>query len=247
MKDFLDILMEAQKKKIVIKPPKEKEEDKTNYNPGDEDPTPEDDTNIDGNTSTPDDNADDNTDEDEDINYSDGVETEDSELEPSDGNTDEDEDTNYSDGVETEDSELEPSDGNTDEDEDTNYSDDIDNENNTDDPTNKNPDDPSNNNDDDSDQKNKLLINDFINLYESIKNTVKKLTKIDTPNIFTSRIVSQVINNYNVLQDKLFDFITIRFNSNKYVENLYQYNYFIQAFKLNLEILKKVSVFNTNK
>lgn len=92
-------------------------------------------------------------------------------------------------------------------------------------------------------EKNKVIINDFINLYYLTKNSIKKLSNIDKTDIFINKIVSQVITNFNTLQKQLADFLVFRFLKNKYVNNLYQYNYFLEAFKINVEMLKKISVF----
>jgi hypothetical protein len=94
--------------------------------------------------------------------------------------------------------------------------------------------------------KNGLILQDFINLYYLSKASIKKLSNVDKTDIFINKIVTQVSTNFTTLQKQLFDYITFRFSKNKYVNNLYQYNYFLEAFKINVEMLKKTSIFITN-
>lgn len=92
----------------------------------------------------------------------------------------------------------------------------------------------------------RILLEDFINLYFMVKNTITKLSNIDKSNIVINKIVSQISSNLNVLKKQLFDFIIFNFPKGKYVTNLYKYNYFLEAFKINVEMLKKINVFTTN-
>jgi len=94
--------------------------------------------------------------------------------------------------------------------------------------------------------KNRLILEDFVSLYYLTKNSISKLTNIDKTDIFVNKIITQVISNLSTLQKQLFEFITCAFSNNKYVNNLYQYNYFLEAFKINVEMLKKISVFISN-
>lgn len=92
----------------------------------------------------------------------------------------------------------------------------------------------------------RILLEDFTNLYFMVKNTITKLSNIDKSNVAINKIVSQISSNLNVLKKQLFDFIIFNFPKGKYVTNLYKYNYFLEAFKINVEMLKKINVFTTN-
>jgi hypothetical protein len=90
------------------------------------------------------------------------------------------------------------------------------------------------------------LLEDISNLYYLVKNTITKLSNIDKSNILINKIVTQISTNLNVLKKQLFDYITFTFPKGKYVTNLYKYNYFLEAFKINVEMLKKISIFIPN-
>jgi hypothetical protein len=96
------------------------------------------------------------------------------------------------------------------------------------------------------DENNRILLEDFSNLFYLVKNTITKLSNIDKSNILINKIVTQISSNLGVLKKNLFDFITFDFPKGKYVTNLYKYNYFLEAFKINVEMLKKISVFIPN-
>jgi hypothetical protein len=92
----------------------------------------------------------------------------------------------------------------------------------------------------------RILLEDFTNLYFMVRNTITKLSNIDKSNAVINKIVSQISSNLNILKKQLFDFIIFNFPKGKYVTNLYKYNYFLEAFKINVEMLKKINVFTTN-
>lgn len=92
----------------------------------------------------------------------------------------------------------------------------------------------------------RILLEDFTNLYFMVRNTIAKLSNIDKSNAVINKIVTQISSNLNILKKQLFDFIVFNFSKGKYVTNLYKYNYFLEAFKINVEMLKKINVFTTN-
>lgn len=94
-------------------------------------------------------------------------------------------------------------------------------------------------------EKNKLLINDFLNLYYFTRNVLDKLSTFDKGDILANSVITQVAKNITLLQSKLYDYIVNNF-SEKYIRNLYQYNFFIQGIKVNIEMLKKIKDFNVN-
>ena len=87
--------------------------------------------------------------------------------------------------------------------------------------------------------KSVALMDDCITLYYSIKNTIDKLSNATSENVDSLKNFIEARDNFVVLADLLYSFITKRFNTNPYVKNLYIFNYFIQTYKLNIEILEK--------
>ena len=94
-------------------------------------------------------------------------------------------------------------------------------------------------------EKNKLLMNDFMNLYYFSKTILEKLSNVDKGDIMVNSIITQVSKNITLLRHKLYEYIVNSF-SDKYIHNLYQYNFFIQGMKINIEMLKKIKDFNVN-
>ena len=90
-----------------------------------------------------------------------------------------------------------------------------------------------------------LLMKDFLNLYYFSKNMLEKLSSFDKGDVMINSIVSQVVKNITLLRTKLYDYIVNSF-SDKYIHNLYQYNFFIQGLNINIEMLKKIKDFNPN-
>jgi len=95
-------------------------------------------------------------------------------------------------------------------------------------------------------EKQRILLADFTNLFYLTKNTIAKLSSVTNSNIFVNKIISQITSNLNLLKKHLFDYIVFSFSKEKYVTNLYKYNYFVEAFKINVQMLKKISVFISN-
>lgn len=115
--------------------------------------------------------------------------------------------------------------------------------------TNTDTDDSVDSEQDDKGNENELkriLLEDFINLHTLVKNTINKLSNIDKSNIVINKIVGQISTNLNKLKKQLFDFITFTFSTKSYASNLYKYNYFVEALKINVEMLKKISIFIPN-
>lgn len=94
--------------------------------------------------------------------------------------------------------------------------------------------------------KSLALLNSLIELYFNIKQNITKLDKIDQTDIITNRIVIQVKKNLTTLTEYLYEHITKKYQIDTYIKNLYTYNYFIESYKMNVEMLKKISVFTTN-
>lgn len=95
-------------------------------------------------------------------------------------------------------------------------------------------------------ENNRILLDDMINLYYTINSTVDRLVDVSRDNIVTNKIINQVSHNCRMLAKVIYDYIVFKFSKNKYVHNVYKYNYFLQAFKINVEMLKKIQVFDVN-
>lgn len=90
------------------------------------------------------------------------------------------------------------------------------------------------------------LIEDFSRLYHLCDNTVMKLTQVDKSNILVNQIVTRIISNINQISKHLFDYIVYQFDKGKYPYNLYRYNQFVESFRINVEMLKKINVLTAN-
>jgi len=96
---------------------------------------------------------------------------------------------------------------------------------------------------DEADKKGRL-VRDFISFYNIIKNTIDKISEVDKTDIITNKITTQVIKNLTSLRRLVYDYIVLKFNTNSYVVNLYQYNCFIEALKINIKMLQKINILN---
>lgn len=90
------------------------------------------------------------------------------------------------------------------------------------------------------------LVEDFSKLYRLCDSTVMKLTQVDKSNILVNQIVTRIISNINQISKHLFDYIVYQFDKGKYPYNLYRYNQFVEAFRINVEMLKKINVLTGN-
>lgn len=161
-----------------------------------------------------------------------------------------DEPTDYTEDVVDDDSDDNTSDDETDtEEEPTDYTNELDN----DDPDDSNTsDDGSGQNDDASDdasdqdpekKKNIMLMDDIIALYYSIKSTISKLDAYTNANVVINKIIVQVKQNFSELIESVYSYTLDDFKKNSYAKNLYMYNSFIEAYKINIEMLKKIEIF----
>lgn len=238
--DFLDVILEAKGNKRRTTTPRttridttKGDEDTTDYTGEETDEKQTIDTTDETDEETTDytSQSDDSTDEDETVDYTAEEEESDPEedgsyptVDTTDDATDDIESTDY---TETTDEDSDSTDGGSE-------------ENNTDDSESGAEEDPK------EKENMRVLLEDFTNLYYMVRNTITKLSNIDKSNAVINKIVSQISSNLNVLKKQLFDFIVFNFSKGKYVTNLYKYNYFLEAFKINVEMLKKINVFTTN-
>lgn len=251
--DFLDIVMEARRKRTVnIKQPatkstdyteevedtededQEEQDDNQEENtddstttddvPEDNEPndyteeTPDDDDTVESDEAEPVDNVDDtSTDGDvpEDNEPNDYTEDNPDDT-PEEGSGDGTDDTGDSDGV----SDDSPTDGG-----DVPSDEDVDS---AEDSTEQSEDDVRNK---------RLLQEDYVDLYFKTKDFITKLNSLDKTNTILNQITVQIDKNLNRLKKALWDYVVYEYDKATYITSLYKYNQFIEAFKVNLELL----------
>lgn len=95
---------------------------------------------------------------------------------------------------------------------------------------------------DENEQDKKLnteLLDDFITLHNSIKVSRERLGSMEGNDITLISVLQQVSKNLSNLEKFVFDYI-LTFKNYSYIQNLYRYNYFLEAFKLNVQMIEKV-------
>ena len=206
--------------------------------------TPETDNEQDNNTQTVGDRAAAESEDDDSTDYTD---TDTGGDEPAD----DDETSDYTEDVETDDA---TEDDTTDSEDDgpSDYTDDAggdDSEEETDGGDEQNPDEGSEEEqkEDPDANSNLALMYDSIKLYESVRMNISKLNDFSNGDIVTNKIVIQVRKNLTSLLHYIYQFITKTFSKNTYVQNLYAYTYFVEAYKINVELLKKINTFASNQ
>lgn len=93
-----------------------------------------------------------------------------------------------------------------------------------------------------ADSRNVSLIDDMIALYYSLKSTMGKLDNYTQMSILGNKVIVQVKTNLSELLDSVFSYINDNFKKNTYAKNMYMYNAFIEAYKVNIEMLKKIEL-----
>ena len=97
-------------------------------------------------------------------------------------------------------------------------------------------------NTDENEQDKKLnteLLDDFITLHNSIKVSRERLGSMEGNDITLISVLQQVSKNLGNLEKFVFNYI-LSFKKYSYIQNLYRYNYFLEAFKLNVQMIEKV-------
>ena len=95
--------------------------------------------------------------------------------------------------------------------------------------------------------KNRFLIRDFIDLYFTVENIIKKLNNNNKTNLLRSEVYLQVVQNLTDMNEVLYDYIKNDFSSKSYVFNLYQFNLFLEYININAEIIDKSGELQSNK
>ena len=252
MADFIDIVMEARKKKSKAKeePAAEEEDDLPEDDGAPEDMAAEaEESELPEDDGEPEDLAAEAEADEDDTVESETEETDDAEttgddLPPEDGEPEDmsaDADTEDAGAVDTGETEggddLPPEDGEPEDmsaDADTedagDGTDTSMDESSTDDTSTEEQDDP---------RSRRLLQEDFTVLYFKTKDFLAKLATLDKSDIILNQVVTQIDKNLTRLKTILWDFIVYDFDKNDMVTNLYRYNQFVEVFKVNLDMLSK--------
>lgn len=136
-------------------------------------------------------------------------------------------------GAETEDGDAEGGPDTGDDGEATDYSADGDTEGDT-----ETTDDTDNTTDDVDKRKKYNIYKRYLNIYEMTNNFLEKLRSIVTSNPVDNSVIKVVINNFNDLRDNMYDYMTIRFKDESYVQILIYFETIISIIKLNFELLR---------
>lgn len=89
--------------------------------------------------------------------------------------------------------------------------------------------------------ENSTFIDDFLALYYSLQSTINRLTELDKSNKIINKIVSRVVTNLTNIQTEVFNYVRFKFSKSNFAGNLMKYNYFVEAYKINLTILRKTN------
>lgn len=96
------------------------------------------------------------------------------------------------------------------------------------------------NNDNDQDnENNKFLIKDYLELYNRLEEILEKITSNETFKFSRDAVYNKARINIEKIKDMLFDYITLRFNKESYISNLYHFNMVIQAVNVNVAMIEK--------
>ena len=95
------------------------------------------------------------------------------------------------------------------------------------------------NNDNDQDnENNKFLIKDYLELYNRLEEIMEKITSNETFKFSRDTVYNKARINIEKIKDMLFDYITLRFNNESYISNLYHFNMVIQAVNVNVAMIE---------
>lgn len=122
---------------------------------------------------------------------------------------------------------------------------DADGDGNTD--TEQNQDDNTEQEDKGNNTRNYNLLCDFNNLFNVVKNTMQRLDAIQKPNLFESQVISQCVKNLGTIKESMTNYINFNFASNDYSKNLYMYNYYFQALKIVVNMIKTLNSHTLDK
>lgn len=180
----------------------------------------------------------DNVDYTEDIENDTPEETEDETAEDNEDQTDEESDeTQEEDTAETEDEATDDT---------TDYTEDVSGEDTGEETTDDTAEQPAEEEAPSEDTvKNAALLKDIIDLYYENINIINKIDSFIDVNYKVNQVCVQAKNNLTTLNEYLFDFISGPFKTNSYVKNLYVYQYALEIVKINIEMFRNISDFNS--
>ena len=103
--------------------------------------------------------------------------------------------------------------------------------------TGESMDDSSNENTEEKEKKFNMYKR-YLNLYNMIENFLEKLRDVVKDNPSENAVIKTVTNNLNDLHDNMYDFMTIRFKDESYVQILVYFETVISVIQLNFELLR---------
>ena len=95
--------------------------------------------------------------------------------------------------------------------------------------------------------RNVLLLRNFIRLYKQTQLFAKKISESRKNNLLTIVASSQVLDNLKKLEGVVYKYIIMSYDNNSYEVNLYNFNYFLEVMRLNLEMIKKANDSNNQE
>lgn len=102
------------------------------------------------------------------------------------------------------------------------------------------PEDESADNDSMEDKlKNVELHKSYIYIYNVTKQFMNKLDNVENAGFLATKIISRVNNNLITLRANVRDYIIYEFPYTSYTKNLYNYNHFLEAIRVNMIMLSK--------
>ena len=95
-------------------------------------------------------------------------------------------------------------------------------------------------------KKKKSLLDDLIFLYKDICTNIDKFENLTDIEMNQRLIIIRVKKNFTKISESLYSYITTVFAKDTYVHGLLMYNYYIEMYKINIEMLSKISTFGSN-
>ena len=95
-------------------------------------------------------------------------------------------------------------------------------------------------------ESNRILMQDYVNLYEFCQSLIGRINGISKSDLLINQVLTQISANINLIEQQLYEYIIFKFKKRKYPLNLYKYNQFVLALKINVEMLKKINLFTTD-
>ena len=94
--------------------------------------------------------------------------------------------------------------------------------------------------DKDTKVKQTLLLQQMVELYKKVETYSDDILALNRPNVIFSSIQNRASKNFQNLQRLMYNYIMYYFDNMAYSYNFYAYNWFVNACKINLEMIKKI-------